>query len=202
MSNKVSSCKLCQISFEHFINVKRVYCSHKCSSKAIGIFGKMKLIRSDEDKVQSLKKRFEKFVVKTDNCWEWNGSIRGGGYGQIGIAGGSSLTASRASWIIHFGKIPEGMWVLHQCDNRKCTNPKHLFLGTCKDNIHDMIKKGRKITIPKGTLPWNTQINHEIASEIRKMTLNKVKHSDICKKYNVSLNIVRDISRGKTWKSV
>ena len=88
--------------------------------------------------------RFWAKVVKTDGCWKWTGSKHPFGYGMI-RAGGmrNKMTASRASWLIHFGPIPDGMYICHHCDNPECTNPKHLFLGTPQDNCVDKEEKGR-----------------------------------------------------------
>lgn len=82
-------------------------------------------------------------------CWEWNGTIGTGGYGQLAVGKQSStgnwlpFTASRAAHEAWTGPIPESLSVLHRCDNRPCINPKHLFLGTTRDNAEDMVAKGR-----------------------------------------------------------
>lgn len=75
-------------------------------------------------------------------CWLWTASVSGGGYGQF-IAHGKLIVASRYSWEIHYGIIPDGMLVCHHCDTPSCVNPSHLFLGTELDNKRDMKEKGR-----------------------------------------------------------
>lgn len=80
-------------------------------------------------------------MIPFHECWEWMGG-KTRGYGRIAV-GLKTMTTHRFSYITHNGDVPKGLHVLHSCDNPGCVNPKHLFLGTQKDNMDDMIKKGR-----------------------------------------------------------
>jgi hypothetical protein len=82
-------------------------------------------------------------VEKTDNCWLWRGPRKPGGYGSV-----RGTNAQRIAWQLAVGPIPDGLWVLHRCDNPPCVNPAHLFLGTVVDNNRDMKAKGRYVTEP------------------------------------------------------
>jgi len=111
-------------------------------------------------------KRFFEKINKTEKCWNWIAGKDKDGYGKIKIDG-KMVQAHRASWVIHNGDIPNGMCVLHRCDNPSCVNPEHLFIGTRLDNARDRDVKGRngysKIThCPKGHeySPENTTIWH------------------------------------------
>ena len=101
--------------------------------------------------------RFFDKVKKTDTCWEWIGGLDRGGYGCFSV-NKKTRRAHRISYEMHKGIIPNGIFVCHTCDNRKCVNPEHLFLGTAKDNWDDAISKNR-IPIKPRTHPSISSYN-------------------------------------------
>jgi hypothetical protein len=97
---------------------------------------------------KSIRERYEEKIVNgsdLDDCWGWSGATSDFGYGTLGI-GVRQERAHRISWVMCHGPIPEDINVLHTCDNPPCSNPRHLFLGTQRDNTNDAISKGRHKT--------------------------------------------------------
>lgn len=90
----------------------------------------------------TFEERFWAKVVKGDGCWVWAGAKDDRGYASLGVAGRTDR-GHRVSWKLAYGDIPQGLWVLHRCDNPPCVRPDHLFLGTARDNSVDMARKGR-----------------------------------------------------------
>jgi hypothetical protein len=89
--------------------------------------------------------RFDFMVKRYDHpkgCWEWQAAKSSFGHGRAKI-GGKLYSPHRLAYEKHFGPIPTGKMVLHKCDNPSCVNPDHLFIGTARDNVRDMMSKGR-----------------------------------------------------------
>lgn len=148
------------------------------------------------------KKRFINNIndVVFTNCWEWVASTDGTGYGMFYI-NGKIVKAHRASWQLYFGEIPPSMLVLHKCDNRKCINPRHLFLGNHKDNSQDMIKKGRNRPVI-GEAHGMSRLKEPQVSEIKKLIKSGMAQRKIAAKFFISAATVCNISKKRYWTHV
>lgn len=94
-------------------------------------------------------------IKSSEECWEWKGITWPNGYGafDMHLFGIKSGLTHRLSWMFHHGKIPDGICVCHKCDNKKCVNPDHLFLGTHQDNMDDIRRKKRHANTIKRECP-------------------------------------------------
>lgn len=145
--------------------------------------------------------RFFSKVNKTDNCWEWTASLIGCGYGNFKYKG-KRYAAHRFSWELVNGKIPDGLLVCHKCDNRKCVNPEHLFLGTQKDNMQDCLRKGRLVLsfnrIPKNRVLKDPFIIEKIKKEIKNRTCSLKQLSTML---GYSESLLKSISCGRCYNN-
>lgn len=107
----------------------------------------------------TLEERFWAKVQKGEGCWEWQ-AAKTNGYGRINVEG-RAIPAHRLAYELTNGPIPQGLFVLHSCDNPGCVNPEHLRAGTALDNMLDRSARGRptgggrpRERCPKGHADW------------------------------------------------
>lgn len=171
------------------------------------------------------KSRFLSKVEFSSYCWNWQGRKNKSGYGKLG-----NRYAHRLSYeLFNNNSIPEKMCICHKCDNPSCVNPDHLFLGTQKDNMRDMIKKGRQVkkdnsgeknpmfgkkhsetTKQKQSLVKKGQYSgskHPRASikecdvlKVKELRKNGLTANAIAEQMKISFHVVRNIIYGKSWK--
>lgn len=157
--------------------------------------------------------RFWRKVEKAqvDECWLWIGGFANTGYGQMSKRRDDGqwtmVNSHRLSWEEHHGPIPDGLFVLHRCDNRKCCNPAHLFLGTQADNIADMVGKQRqargegKPLSSKLTQQQVTEIKDALAPYVGRRVRRGVVR-DLAAKYGVCRASITYIGKGRNWREV
>lgn len=141
--------------------------------------------------------RFFAKVRKTDGCWIWTGSHISTGYGSFEFPEGSQL-AHRVAYVIAYGST-HGMCVLHRCDNRSCVRPEHLFLGTPKDNTHDMIEKGR---FARGELHGCAKLTEASVVKIKRLIEAGLTNVAIASRFGVTDKNISLIRRGVHWTHV
>jgi len=139
---------------------------------------------------------------KSNGCWIWDKALDRQGYGTISIGILSNGTkrkvkAPRIMWELYHGENPGDMFVCHHCDNPSCVNPKHLFLGTHKDNQSDSVNKGRHRSIggknPKAKLK---------DSDIRVIRSSPLKYKFLAEIFGVSISTIARIRTNKLWRHV
>jgi hypothetical protein len=139
---------------------------------------------------------FNKISISKNGCWEWSAYTDKDGYG-IAYKNRMPVRAHRRAWELYVGKIPEGALVCHTCDNPKCVNPRHLFLGTNKENTSDMIRKGRD------RLSGSRHHQAKLAPEqVRAIRGSNEKRRVLAAKYGVSLSTICLIINLKLWKNI
>ena len=150
------------------------------------------------------KKLSERFWPKVSRssrgCWLWRGAKTRGGYGILALVNGVHTTAHRAAWLLFFGPIRPGIYVLHRCDNPACVNPSHLWVGTQKANIHDMMAKGRMGTYDKrGERNPSAKLTDADVRRARTMVASGLSIEGLVKSSGVTKKTLRKAVTGKTF---
>jgi len=137
-----------------------------------------------------MEARFLTKVNKIDGgCWEWTGKCDKDGYGRICVDYKTTRT-HRVAYELWKGEIPDGLFVLHSCDNPKCVNPIHLRVGSHEDNMNDRLVRHK----------YNKKLTEQQIHEIR--AIADMSHRTIAKMYNVSHNMIGAIIRRDFWKHI
>jgi len=149
-----------------------------------------------------MPERYFAKVVKGDGCWSWPGKKNRQGYGVIrsGTRKYGTLRETRIhrlSWEIHNGPIPDGLCVLHRCDNPECSNPEHLFLGTAKENNADRAAKGRSRPAKN-----RAKLSPKKVRAIRELSQMGMSKRWLAVAYGVCEETVALIRRRETWGDV
>lgn len=146
--------------------------------------------------------RFWSKVDKSDNhdhCWLWTDKPNPKGYGSIGVSG-KTYRAHRVSYELAYGPIPDGLNVLHTCDNRICVNPNHLFIGTQLENIQDRDIKGRQT---RGESHPRSKLTEDQVLAMRKRYIPFCRvngANQIARELGVRICAVLDAVNKVTWK--
>lgn len=174
---KQRKCKFCGTEYQP-VTSRHKHCSWECRFKDIA-------------------RKFE----GVGGCWEWPLSCnKQTGYGQFNPTASTVRSTHRVSYELFNGPIPEGLHVCHECDNRPCFNPKHLFLGTRVDNMQDMCQKGRWTprTLPTGEAHHNAKLTEVAVKMIRETDLSAPK---LAKLLGVDKSTIKRVRRGATWRT-
>lgn len=146
--------------------------------------------------MKSLKLKTVK--LNPNQCWEWIGNLTEKGYGQMRI-NGVTFSAHRLSWLLFHGGGQNNFQVLHKCDNRKCFNPNHLFLGTNADNVKDRNSKNRQA---KGANIRTTKLSKANVRLIRLCFSKGINKAVLARKFKVNYTTILAIVNRKTWKHI
>ena len=150
-----------------------------------------------------MDERFWRKVNKTGSCWLWTGAHLAHGYGQV-RRNKLGILAHRYSWMLRHGPIPDGLNVLHKCDVRACVNPEHLFLGTQKQNVDDMLRKGRESHVAKapGVRNGNVKLTEADVARMRALYRCGYTYERLAVEFGVSFAQAGRIVKREAWKHV
>ena len=198
---KIKKCPECGNEFPA-LHETAITCSNSCGGKR-------------GPKPKGDPERFWRFFEKRENgCWEWKNWLNNRGYGVFCVERKNQY-AHRYSWELHNGKIPEGKFVCHKCDNPKCVNPDHLFLGVAKIDVRDCISKGRfkyhdlsqykndpgRISrLKRGEENSSSKLTEEQVREIKTSPRKGWMRSQLAERFGVRKGTVTNIQLGYGWK--
>jgi len=167
------------------------YLDHSC--------GNFRCCNPDHLLPRTFRARFWDNIEKpngNNGCWIWQGWVRPNGYGSITVDGISHMP-HRLAYQLKYGEIPEGLMVLHSCNNRLCMNPTHLRIGYHQDNMDDMTRADRQA---KGSRNGAAKLTEDEVFEIKALLRRNVHtYKEIGDMYGMSRSAIKDIKTGRTW---
>lgn len=134
-----------------------------------------------------------------DSCWAWQRPTDRDGYGEVAVYGQGKMRAHRAAWFYAYGADPVGRFVLHRCDNPRCCNPAHLFLGSAADNHADAMSKGRH---SHGERHGRSKLTADVVRALRDAHAHDVTIRDLAIRHGVSEHAVWSAVHRVTWAHV
>jgi hypothetical protein len=191
---------------EPVLVIKRGWCNtHYCRWQRNG---DPLIVRRPPVTPETVAARFAKYISDPDprtGCVEWGGSRSGDGYGVFSLSGETGrkmVRASHVAYIQRYGPVPDGMQVLHRCDNPPCVNPDHLFLGTQQDNMTDKMVKGRHVA-RQGEERTDAKLTWAAVDDMRRRYRGRGKGPTVAvlaSEYGVSVATAYNAIHGKTWR--
>lgn len=185
-------CQHCGALFHDESTRKRKFCSLKC----VGLYSQAsRLASANEDTYRRLYAKVA--VSSADACWPWQGTTTKG-YGKLRALGRDQY-AHRIAWELANGEKLGSRFACHHCDNPLCCNPRHIYAGTPKQNIEDMDRRGRRVSVPmKGHLNPRAKLTEADVAAIRSNAGHKT-YDALSKQFGVGANQIFKILSGQAW---
>ena len=149
---------------------------------------------------ETIKRRLflDRKVDPLTNCWEWKGYLNKYGYGKLTVDGKDTSVHRLSAHLFHNFRLKSNLFICHKCDNRRCFNPEHLFIGNASDNSADAAKKKRFT----GSRNGRALLCEDDVILIRKLITEGYKGNKIAQQFGVTPYCISDIKRWKRWKHV
>lgn len=157
----------------------------------------------DKDRVR-FERRLWTRIEKSSSCWVWQGALNSTGYGVIGVRKHGHYQQYRVHRVVYellVAVVPDDLILCHTCDNPRCCNPDHLFLGTHRDNAVDRQSKGRGSKL-RGSQNPSAKLSEDKVRDIRRLWAAGATNAQLAVAYGVSWGLIRKIVQRFLWRHV